>query len=92
LHFLFATSLGCRGSTSFVSEHDTTTARFKRVRDAAKRGPLGRTKLYGLAQKYPGLFLKYDGMTIVDMKRYEEILATLPPAELKPNAATKEIV
>jgi len=71
-----------------MSDHDTTTPRFQKVRKAVARGPLGKTKLYALAAKHRGLFLTHDGMTIVDMAKYDEILAALPPTELKePNAA-----
>jgi hypothetical protein len=71
-----------------MSDQGTTISRWQKVRDAVRRGPLGKTKLYQLAQKHHGLMRDLDGMTIVDMDLYDEILAELPPTELKePNAA-----
>jgi hypothetical protein len=64
-------------------DHTDTAGRWGKVSAAVKRGPAGRSKLYDLARKHPGLFRKLDGMTVVDLVRYDEILSAAPPADLK---------
>jgi hypothetical protein len=56
--------------------------RYARVKDATDI--VSRSKLYEMAAKYPGLFKKLDGLVIVDLDRRDEIIASLPNAEISP--------
>jgi hypothetical protein len=44
---------------------------------------LSRSKLYGQAPRYPGLFKKWDGKTIVDFNILDQIIDGLPDAAIK---------
>ena len=57
--------------------------RFGRVPHAIRRSGVRRTRLYQLAAKHRGLFLKDGAVTIVDLRKLDKILAALPPAEIK---------
>jgi hypothetical protein len=56
--------------------------RFGRIPDAKEISGLSRTMIYRIAAKHPGLLLKADGATIVDLDFLRQILAALPPAEI----------
>ena len=60
---------------------DQRAPRFGRIIGAIDRYGVRRSKLYGLAQKHRGLFLKDGTTTIVDFWKLDEILGNLPPAE-----------
>jgi hypothetical protein len=57
-------------------------SRFGRIPDAVRRSGLCRSKIYHIAAKHEGLFLKADGATIVDLQRLDQILAALPHAKI----------
>ena len=48
---------------------------------------MGRSKLYHLALKYPGLFRKNGKSTLVDLDVFDTILSALPAARLGTRAA-----
>jgi hypothetical protein len=56
--------------------------RFGRIPHAKQRSGLSRSKLYEIAAKHRGLFLKADDATIVDLHKLDEILAALPAAKI----------
>jgi hypothetical protein len=56
---------------------------FGRIPDAEFRSGIRRSKLYQWARENPGLFRKAGHAVIVDLRRLDEIMAALPPAELK---------
>jgi hypothetical protein len=58
--------------------------RFGRLADVKQRSPVSEAKLYQIAPRYPGLFKKLDGSTIVDFQMLDEILASLPDAQITP--------
>ena len=60
---------------------------FGRISDIKARSPLGRSSLYELAQKHPGLFKKFGAVTVVDFALHDKILAALPPADIGAKAA-----
>jgi hypothetical protein len=60
----------------------TDQSRFGRIPDAKQRSGLSRAKLYQIAARHRGLFLKADDATIVDLEMLDQILAALPPAEI----------
>jgi hypothetical protein len=68
----------------------TTTAaprpRFGRIRDAAKYSGRSRGRLYELAAKYPGLFVKEGASTLVSFDKLDAILDSLPAANIQPPA------
>ena len=65
-----------------MSEHVALPGRFARVSVAAERGPVGKTKLYQLAEENAGLFRKFAGVTLVDLDLLDHIIEQSPPAEL----------
>jgi hypothetical protein len=60
----------------------TDQPRFGRIPDGMRLSGLSRGKLYGLAAQHRGLFLKADSATIVDLRKLDQVLAALPPAEI----------
>jgi|SoiMethySBSTD1v2_1073268.scaffolds.fasta_scaffold17665_3 hypothetical protein len=56
---------------------------FARIPVAVATRPVKRTKLYQLARKHRGLFLKDGNTTIVNLRKLDKIIAQFPPAELK---------
>jgi hypothetical protein len=56
--------------------------RFGRIPAAKARSGLSRSKLYQLAAAHPGLFLKLDAATIVNLEMLDNIIAELPEAEI----------
>jgi len=56
--------------------------RFGRIPDAKRRSGLSRAKLYDIAGRHRGLFLKADDATIVNLEMLDQILAALPAAEI----------
>jgi hypothetical protein len=62
--------------------------RFGRIPEAKARSGLSRSKLYELAATHPGLFLKLDAATIVNLEMLDDILAALPPAQIGKNMPT----
>jgi hypothetical protein len=61
---------------------DGFSRRFGRIPEATRRTGVRRSKMYGLAAQYPGLFKKLDDVTIVDFQMLDEILADLPAADI----------
>jgi hypothetical protein len=61
---------------------DQKRKRFGRVPDAIAQSSLSRGKLYEIAARHKGLFLKVDAATIVDLQMLDEILAGSPPAKI----------
>jgi hypothetical protein len=59
------------------------TKRFGRIPAAKDRSGLSRSELYEIAAENPGLFKKRGSATIVDLEMLDDILAELPPAQLK---------
>jgi hypothetical protein len=51
--------------------------------------PVGRTKLYEWAQRYPGLIRKSGAMSLLDVDRFNKICAELPEAKLRTPAEIK---
>jgi hypothetical protein len=47
------------------------------------RSGCGRTKLYELAGKHHGLFVKLDAATLVNLDLLDQILDRLPPAKIR---------
>jgi hypothetical protein len=66
-----------------MSEQPTSRRRFGKLPAATEYSALSRATLYELAPKYPGLFKKNGGATIVDFTILDEILDGLPIAEIK---------
>lgn len=60
--------------------------RFGRIPKAMAYSGRGRTRLYDWAQQYPGLFRKDGASTLVDFDILDQILDSLPIAEIKPTA------
>jgi hypothetical protein len=58
--------------------------RYCRITDPEATSIFSRSKYYELAPLHPGLLLKLDGITIVDLDKRDEILASLPPAQIAP--------
>jgi hypothetical protein len=56
--------------------------RFGRIPQAKAQSGLSRSKLYELAAAHPGLFLKLDATTIVNLEMLDNILAELPEAQI----------
>jgi hypothetical protein len=67
----------------------SASPRFGRISTARQRSGLGRGALYQLASQHIGLFRKFGVATIVDLELLDQILATLPPAELGLNTSTE---
>jgi hypothetical protein len=61
--------------------------RYLRVKNAVTYGGVGRSHLYKLARKYPGLFRKNGRRTLVDVEILDRILGTLPMAHIGARAA-----
>ena len=57
--------------------------RYGRIRAAMARSGCGRTKLYELAGKHHGLFVKLDAATLVNLDLLDQILDRLPPAKIR---------
>jgi hypothetical protein len=55
---------------------------FGRIPDAEKRSGLSRKTLYAMAAQHKGLFKKAGAATIVDLTLLNDVLASLPPAEI----------
>lgn len=51
-----------------------------------KLNGLSRSSIYELGQQHEGLLKKVDRTTLVDMPKFNEILANCPPATLRPPA------
>jgi hypothetical protein len=64
--------------------------RFCRVNDPAATNIVSRSKLYEMAAEHHGLLLKLDAITVVDLAKLDEILASLPAAELSPRRRKRE--
>jgi hypothetical protein len=60
--------------------------RFGRIPTATAYTGIGRSKLYELAARTPGLLKKFDGATLVDFDVLDAMLDALPPAEIKSTA------
>jgi hypothetical protein len=73
-----------------MSTPTISAAKFGRIPDAAARCGLSRSALYELAARHSGLFRKYNSATLVDFTLLDEILAGLPPADLKAAEALTE--
>jgi hypothetical protein len=43
-----------------------------------------RSTIYEIGQQHKGLLVKVDRMTLVNMPKFNKILAACPPAKLKP--------
>jgi hypothetical protein len=63
--------------------------RFGKIRIATQYSGLGRSKLYELAAEHRGLFRKSGVTTLVDFQILDEILNSLPLAEIKPGHREK---
>jgi hypothetical protein len=59
----------------------TGRRRFVRLKDA-NDGICSRSKYYELAAIHPGLLVKLDAITLIDLDKRDEILAALPPAKI----------
>jgi hypothetical protein len=57
--------------------------RFGRIATAETYAGIGRSKLYEMAARTPGLFRKNDRATIVDFDVLDDVLDALPYAEVK---------
>jgi hypothetical protein len=57
--------------------------RASRIPAAIKHSGIGRSTLYKIAPKYPGLFLKLGSATLVDLNVLDKVIDELPPAEIK---------
>jgi hypothetical protein len=64
--------------------------RWGRIPAAVAHSGLGRSSLYELAARYPGIFKKYGAVTLVDFKFLDRVLAKLPAAEISVKRAVKE--
>ncbi len=63
-------------------EHRHSPIRWGRIPIAENRSGLRRGALYKLAGKHRGLFKKAGTATIVDLVLLDEIIASLPDAEI----------
>jgi hypothetical protein len=63
---------------------DKPHARWGRVSRTVKDGPVGRSKLYELAEEHKGLFRKLGSVTLVDLDYLNEILNETPVANIGP--------
>jgi hypothetical protein len=57
--------------------------RFGRIPRALEYCGLSRSRLYELGAEHPGLFRKQGRSTLIDFSVLDEILDTLPAADLK---------
>jgi hypothetical protein len=57
--------------------------RMGKIPKAIEYSGISRSGLYELAPKWPGLFRKNGGSTLIDFDKLDEILNELPHAELK---------
>jgi hypothetical protein len=64
--------------------------RFGKIPTAIAYSGFGRTRLYELAGKYAGLFRKADASTLVDFDILDDILDSLPKAEIKAPTPRKQ--
>lgn len=62
--------------------HQEGLPRFGRINDGIRRSGLSRAALYTLAAQHTGLFKKYGVATIVDLDKLDQIIASLPDAEI----------
>ena len=60
----------------------TTLARWGKLPVAISRSGLSRSTLYEMAEQYPDLFRKHGAATIVDLELLDQILASLPSANI----------
>jgi hypothetical protein len=70
--------------TEIRSPHQGGLPRFGRIEHGILRSGLSRAALYILASEHPGLFKKYGAATIVDLDKLDQIIASLPDAEIAP--------
>jgi hypothetical protein len=61
----------------------TGAPRYGRIAVAEQRSGLKRGSLYKLAAMHRGLFKKFGAATLVDLPMLDDVLAALPPADLK---------
>ena len=55
------------------------------IGDAVTHTKLSRSRLYELAKRWPGLFKKNGRRTLVDYMILDQVIDSLPVAELKPD-------
>jgi hypothetical protein len=55
-----------------------------------KLNGLSRAKIYEVAQAHPEIFRKVDGTTLIDMQRFNKVLASYPAAVLGPPKAKND--
>jgi hypothetical protein len=67
-----------------MSEQPTSRRRFGKLAAAVEYSALGRSRLYELAPRYPGLFKKNGVAVIVSFDVLDQILDELPIAKIKP--------
>jgi hypothetical protein len=79
----------CSSSLRHVHRSDfimsiTTTAgpRWGRIPRAVEHSGIGKGKLYQLATVHKGLFRKVGGLTLVDLRMLDEIIAEAPVADI----------
>jgi len=56
--------------------------RFGSIPQACNYGGFGRSKLYDLAARNPGLMRKLDAKSVIDFSVLDRILDALPPASI----------
>jgi hypothetical protein len=78
------TSLNKRSVNMHISPPPPVTPRRAgRLRDAVAYSGIGRSKLYELATRHPGLFKKNGKAILVDFRVLDQILDTLPVAKIE---------
>ena len=70
-----------------LSPEEPLRPRYLRVKNAVTYGGVGRSHLYKLAEKHPGLFRKNGKRTLVDLEIFDSILNTMPAARIGARAA-----
>jgi hypothetical protein len=66
------------------ADNNQPRSRFTRLNKYLENDPLvGRSHLYGLAAKHPGLFRKSGDVVLLDLDMLEQIFEGLPPAKIK---------
>jgi hypothetical protein len=66
--------------------------RFGRIPTAVAYSGVGRSSLYELASKVPGLFRKNGAAVLVDLDLLEQLVLAMPVAEINGPKATAETV
>jgi hypothetical protein len=73
---------GTKRKRALPSRFPVPGQRLGSVHQACAYAGIGRSKLYELGGKHPGLMKKIDGKTVVDFPLFDSILDALPNARI----------